>query len=92
MRKSRTPRVGDMLIVRPGPWTEHRCIVGADVRDYIGIVYNIEYDKWGHQDKVLVQWSGVVPPNYNHKHGYAGTSIHNLRSEFQVIRDGVNIQ
>ena len=84
------PRIGDLLIVKPDPRV-HQHIVGADVKEYTGIVYKIELNKWGHQEKVHVQWSGGVPPNYNRKHGYAGTSIHNLRSEFTVIRDGVSI-
>ncbi len=90
MTQSRMPRIGDMLIVRPDS-RRHQHIVGADVYDYTGIVYKIEHDKWGHQEKVHVQWSGNSPPDYNPHHGYAGTNIHNLRSEFQVIRDGVNI-
>jgi hypothetical protein len=84
------PRIGDMLIVKPEP-RHTQCIVGADVREYIGIVYKIEYNKWGHQEKVHVQWSDDMPPSYNKQHGYAGTNIHNLRSEFQVIRDGIDI-
>ena len=79
MRQSRMPKIGDLLIVRPDP-RHTQYLVGADVRDYIGIVYNIEHGKWGHQEKVHIQWSNDVPPNYNHIHGYAGTNIHNLRS------------
>jgi len=87
---SRMPKIGDLLIVRPDS-RRSQCIVGADMRDYIGIVYKIEHDKWGHQEKVHVQWSSDTPPNYNHNHGYAGTNIHNLRSEFRVIRNGTEI-
>jgi len=90
VKKSRMPRIGDFLIVTPDPRLHHS-IVGEDSGEYTGIVYEIEYDKYGHPYKVHVQWSGSVPPNYNRMHGYSGTNIHNLRSEFQVIRDGVNI-
>ena len=90
MSKSRIPRIGDLLIVRPDSRRSQR-IVGADVRDYIGIVYKIEHDEYCHPHRVHVQWSGDVPPNYNPHHGYAGTNIHNLRSEFKVIRNGINI-
>ena len=88
--RCRMPRIGDMLIVRSDSRRSQH-IVGADVRDFIGIVYNIEYDKWGHQKSVHVQWTDNPPPDYNSRHGYAGVNIHNLRSQFKVIRDGVNI-
>jgi hypothetical protein len=84
------PRIGDLLIVKPDPRRIHNSL-GADVREYAGIVYEIERDKYRHPHKVHVQWSGDAPPSYNHEHGYAGTNIHNLRSKFQVIRGGVNI-
>ena len=78
------------MIVKPDTRV-HQHIVGADVREYTGIVYKIERDKYQHPHKVHVQWSDHIPPNYNPNHGYAGTNIHNLRSEFTVIRDGVSI-
>ena len=84
---NRTPQIGDMLVVRPDSRHSHH-IVGTDVRDYVGVVYKIEYDKWGHQEKVHVQWSDISPPDYNSHHGYSGINIHNLRSEFQIIRSG----
>ena len=84
------PKIGDMLIVRPDSRRSQHT-VGADVRDYIGIVYNIERDMYCHPHRVHVQWSGDIPPSYNPHHGYAGTNIHNLRSEFKVIRNGINI-
>jgi len=87
---SRIPRIGDMLIVRPDLGRSQR-ITGADVREYIGIIYEIEHDEYCHPHRVHVQWSSVPPPNYNPHHGYAGTNIHNLRSEFKVVRGGVNI-
>ena len=90
MNLSRMPRIGDFLVAKPDP-RRFQYIVAPDVREYTGIVYEIEYDKYRHPYKVHVQWSGDAPPNYNSNHGYAGSNIHNLRSEFKVIRDGVNI-
>ena len=91
MKQSRMPRIGDMLIVTPK--SKHHAVytVAGDGHEYTGMIYKIDLNKWGHQEKVHVQWSGDTPPNYNRDHGYAGTNIHNLRSEFKVIRDGVNI-
>ena len=87
----RHPEIGDMLIVRPNSRRSQH-IVGADVRDYIGLVYKIECSEWGHQENVHVQWSDTSPPDYNHRHGYSGINIHNLRSEFRIIRNGTEVQ
>ena len=84
------PKVGDLLVVTPRN-NKYNKLRHPSLDEYLGIVYSIEFDKWGHQEKVHVQWSSDAPPNYNHHHGYAGTNIHNLRSEFQVIRNGINI-
>tara|TARA_Y100000310_G_scaffold97277_1_gene94930 strand:- start:241 stop:501 length:261 start_codon:yes stop_codon:yes gene_type:complete len=84
------PKVGDLLIVTPKS-KYHTYTVAGDGHEYTGIVYKIEHDKYCHPHKVHVQWSGDTPPNYNHDHGYAGTNIHNMRSEFKVIRDGIDI-
>ncbi len=73
----RFPRVGDTLIVK-GKW--------------VGIVRKIELDKWGHQEKVFVLWQGAPGPNYHSHYGYSGVNIHNLRSEFDLVRDGAYIQ
>ena len=83
MRQSRHPKLGDLLVVTP----ERR--PGAN--RYVGMVSRIVLDKWGHQNNVFVIWQGNIAPNYNRLHGYAGTNIHNLRSEFEVIRSGVSI-
>jgi hypothetical protein len=58
---------------------------------YVGMVYKIVLDKWGHKNNVFVSWQGDIAPNYNRGHGYCGMNIHNLRSEFRVIRNGVDI-
>jgi hypothetical protein len=76
------PKLGDLLVVTP-----HH----LGVCRYVGTVYEIRLDKWGHQNNVLVAWQGDIAPNYNRLHGYSGTNIHNLRSEFRVIRNGVDI-
>ena len=88
MRQSRHPKLGDMLVVTP-PDYQHLSCEGDN--QYVGVVYKIVLDKWGHQSKVFVAWQGDASPNYNRHHGYAGTNIHNLRSEFKVIRNGVSI-
>ena len=87
MRQSRHPKLGDMLVVNSGD--QRVSLEGGE--QYVGIVYEIRLDKWGHQHNVFVAWQGDIAPNYNHQHGYAGMNIHNLRSEFKVIRNGVNI-
>ena len=89
MRQSRHPKLGDLLVVTPDDRV--RWSSGYHGRVYTGVVYEIRLDKWGHQNNVFVAWQGDVAPNYNRQHGYAGTNIHNLRSEFEVIRNGVNI-
>ena len=90
MRQSRRPKLGDLLVVTPD--SRNRTLGQVDVNaKYVGMVYKIVLDKWGHQSKVFVSWQGDASPNYNHQHGYAGVNIHNLRSEFKVIRNGVNI-
>ena len=84
--RQRRPQIGDMLVVTPRVARHH-----SPEKEYIGIVREIRLDRWGHQENVFVQWSEDAPPNYNLAHGYAGTNIHNLRSEFEVIRNGVSI-
>ena len=88
MRQSRRPKLGDMLIVYPDGRARARGTCGDN---YVGIVHKIEFDKWGHSQNVFVAWQGSPPQMYNRTHGYAGTNIHNLRSEFRVIRKGVEI-
>ena len=85
MRQSRRPKLGDLLVVVSG----RRSV--RDQERFVGTIYKIVLDKWGHQNNVFVAWQGEAAPNYNHQHGYAGMNIHNLRSEFKVIRNGVNI-
>ena len=82
MRQSRYPKIGDILIVRMNR---------EDDDGYVGVVRKIVLDRWQHQKNVFVVWQGDVAPNYNREHGYSGVNIHNLRSEFRVIRKGIDI-
>ena len=89
MRGDRTHRIGDMLIVTPDP---HRYQREDPGKEYFGVIYDIGYCSWGHQKNVLVEWTNQeLPQNYNSKHGYSGTNIHNLRHEFRIIRDGKEV-
>ena len=58
---------------------------------HIGLVHEIHLDVYGHQRNVLIEWSTLPPRNYKPEHGYCGNNIHNMRSEFEIIRDGVSI-
>ena len=78
-RQSRMPRVGDMIIE-----THHE-------KKYVGLVFDINLDKWGHQQNVYIQWANSKPPSYNEAHGYSGVNIHNIRDRYDVIRAGMNI-
>ena len=89
MRQSRSPKLGDMLVVTPDDRIRRR--PGPGDRVYVGVVYKIVLDKWGHKNNVFVLWQGDIAPNYNRAHGYCGMNIHNLRSEFRVVRSGVDI-
>lgn len=40
---------------------------------------------------VKIHWHGPPPRDYNQTYGYPPTNIHNLRDEFVIIRDGVEI-
>ena len=60
-------------------------------RRYVGLVSEIQLNKWGHQDNVYIAWSDETPPDYRENDGYMGINIHNLRAEFDVIRNGKNI-
>ena len=89
-RLDRNPQIGDMIINKfdTGRASQHGM---PEPMDFVGVVYEIKYDKWGHADKVRIQWSNGFPPEYNEHYGYRGVNIHNLRHEFDVVRNGVNI-
>jgi len=91
VRQSRRPKLGDMLVVTPDYQRSQWLSRDRRGDQYVGIVYEIRLDKWGHQNNVFVRWQIDPPRNYNPHYGYAGTNIHNLRSEFEIIRNGVSI-
>ncbi len=79
----RYPRVGDLVLVScPIEHSEPRA----------GIVSKIELDKWGHQENVFIAWQGESAWGYLPDHGYAGLSMHNLRDQFRIFRDGQEIK
>ena len=89
---SRIPIIGDMLIVTPCRDRYQHIPPDQQDEEFVGIIYEIERNRLGHQNKVLVQWSDKTPPNYNINYGYNGTNIHNLRHEFRIIRDGKEVK
>jgi len=88
MRGCRMPLVGDMLVVTPCP---DRYSNVEPNKEYVGVIYEIHRDKYGHQHKVMVEWADKVPANYNISYGYSGVNIHNLRQEFRVFRGGKEV-
>ncbi len=81
-----------MIVRKFEPTNVYINIDHAQAKDFIGLVREIQLDRFGHQRSVFIEWTTEPPPDYNQKHGYAGVNIHNIRSEFDVIRDGVYIQ
>jgi hypothetical protein len=89
---SRMPQMGDLLFVTCrdsvyGP----SCTCEATGDKHIGYVSEIRCDRWGHQQNVLIEWSTNEPYSYREEIGYNGNNIHNLRREFTIIRDGIEI-
>ena len=64
--------VGDMVI-------EHD---RDDDDKWVGIVLGTIGKKYSH-DRVSIRWSRQNP-NYNRKHGYSKTNLHNLRSKYEI--------
>jgi len=91
--RSRIPQIGDLLFVtcRESDYNS-RCSCRTEDEKHIGFVREIERDSWGHQKRVLVEWSSKPPANYRKEYGYSGVNIHNIREEFTVIRDGIEIK
>ena len=73
MDKSRWAEVGDLVIQN------------SDNTKYVGIVYELVYDKYNHA-KVFVKWNNDTPPDYNNDYGYVQSNIHNLRRTFDVVK------
>jgi len=89
----RHPQIGDLLFVtcRKSDYND-RCFCQDGSARHVGIVREIEHDSYGHQKHVHIEWSSTPPLNYREEYGYSGTNIHNIRSEFQIVRDGVCIK
>lgn len=77
---SRHPRVGDMLIYN------YKSILPC-----VGVVDRVEYDRFIHGNHVHVHWQSRSPSHYSHKYGFASINIHNMRHEFKVIREGIEV-
>mgnify|MGYP006409492997 CR=1 FL=1 len=80
----RHPQVGDVIV--------QTCVDEDGVQTHTGLVYKIELDNAMGPQRVLIEWATEEPSTYNRVWGYGGANIHNLRSEFQVIRQGVEIR
>lgn len=92
MKNSRHPQVGDMVVRKFVPTAKFVNHELMEAENFIGLVREIHLDRWGHARNVLIEWTTDTPPDYHYKHGYCGTNIHNIRNEFDVIRDGIYIQ
>ena len=79
-KQSRMPKLGDLIV-------EY-----CDESVHCGIVADIKLGKYGHQENVFIHWSGNEPKVYNRKHGYSGINIHNLRSRYDLIREGKKVK
>ena len=73
---NRNITVGDMIFEKESRSTKPK---------WIGIVYNIKLDKYGH-GKAFLKWTPEDPPQYDRQYGYACINIHNLFSQFDVIK------
>ena len=91
--ESRTPRIGDLLFTICRDTEYHAgCSCRTDNNKHVGIVREIELDSYGGQKHVRVEWSNTPPINYREEYGFSGTNIHNLRSEFTIVRNGKEIK
>lgn len=52
---------------------------------WIGVVYTIEYDRYG-TGTAFLTWTPEDPPKYNREYGYGCTNIHNVRSRYDVVK------
>lgn len=57
-----------------------------------GVVYEINKDKWGHANQVLIHFHANTPDDYSARNGYAGANIYNLRDKFKIFREGQEIK
>ena len=83
-KESRMPKIGDMIIKHTGGHVL--------LRSHIGLVHGLKKGKWSRENEIaFITWSTDPPPDYHEEYGYYCTNIHNLRSEFRVIRNGTSI-
>ena len=76
--------MGDLIIQRPGGrgWDNPEDVAARkDGLRWIGVVCKVEKDT-----RVWIHWSGKRPPTYNVEHGYLAVNIHNLRSNFDLVK------
>ena len=72
---NRWPEVGDLLTCQSSDET------------YTGLVYKIEPRHSGFGGgRVLVEWTGSEPYDYNSQYGYSPVNIHNQHSVFSLIK------
>jgi hypothetical protein len=83
------PQIGDLLLTTCRQSEYNRaCTCLSKGEKHVGIVREIGRDGSGYQSHVRILWSTNEPINYRDKFGYIPSNIHNLRSEFTIIRDG----
>ena len=88
MRKSRRPEVGDLILVLYDNERTRKPVTTP----YVGIVYELKYDKHG-SARAFIEWTNErVPRDYDPDRGYVGVNIHNLRSKYRIFRDGEDIK
>ena len=93
MYESRRPQIGDLLIVTcPKNNYNEKCPCNTENIKHAGIVREIEGSSWGDQRHVFIMWSSKPPIGYREEYGYSGINIHNILSEFTIIRDGKSIK
>jgi len=67
--------IGDMVLEKESRFAEPK---------WFGIVYEIKYDRYG-TGTAFLAWT-PENPNYNKEYGYGCTNIHNVRSQYDVIK------
>ena len=77
-RISRMPQIGDLIVRKY--ILDHR-------ESPTGIVIEIKRNMHTH-GSVFIHWFDNEPHDYQERHGYAETNLHNLRSTFDIYRDG----
>jgi hypothetical protein len=88
VRESRHPQLGDMIVQTCNP--RYHCGNGCK---HIGLVHKLYTGNWSSRpENAFIHWATDPPRNYSEEHGISCTNIHNVRSEFEVIRNGVRIK